>query len=252
MKYFSLFLLVLPLSLFAQNKKKYNVTLSPSGIVYNSFIGKDAQQLKNDMEGFGSISGLTFVDNVMFNSNYKFSTDNKVNLFTNLRLGILAKKFRFTDNLILEKDSTTGVLYAFSDPDLNKDYGDAFFSYGKSKLVSTYFRINPELVFNFNVSEKWPINISVGPVFDLLLGVKHKRKFYENDDKEKIKITKNKNFNLNTYQFGIRSSIYTKIVGINYAYYFTPFFQSNKGPEVKLFELGLFFNLEFPDKKKED
>ncbi len=221
--------------LLTEKKDKYYQysNLRPS---YNAFVGEDSKLLTTTFKGFGSLSEWNLVLSypvLLGSGNTKF-------LFLP-RTGVLWKKFRFANPLIAYLDTSLDKTVFYVNNDLNKDYGSGFFSYGKTKLVATTLRINPELGISIDLDDENAFGITVGPVLDVLLGAKYKQKYIENNQKKKEVIRGNDNLNINPFQYGISAAIMTPWIEIYGAYFLNNFFRENYGPSVNLFELGLSF-----------
>lgn len=204
---------------------------------YNAFIGEDSKLLTTTFKGLGSLSEWNLVVGypiLLGSNNTKF-------LFLP-RTGVLWKKFRFANPLIAYLDTSLDKTVFYVNNNLNRDYGSGFFSYGKTKIVATALRINPELGISIDLEEESSIGITVGPVLDVLLGAKYKQKYKENNQKKKEVIKGNNNLNFNTFQYGISTAIMTPWVEIYGAYFLNNFFKENYGPSVNVFEFGFSLN----------
>lgn len=199
---------------------------------YLMFLGDDRDQFATTVKGFGS--GL------MDLFNYRLSFDvirlGGEKLYLTGGIGLAVNKYRFRDNLILEKQG--GMVVAYADTVAAHDYVNTFFGYGKSKLVygSVYF----PLFINIQ-SEN--MLISAGGFYDIYLSGKHKRKFLDNGSKtiEKIPNSEFKDFNLNKGKLGLSFSITNLDVnyGISVSYMFTPFFIEGQGPALNELRIGI-------------
>lgn len=224
--------------LFPEKKFKYleYTNLRPA---YNVFSGEDSKLLATTFKGLGSLSEWNLV------LGYPFLIGNKNTKFLILpRVGVLWKKFRFANPLIAYLDTSLNKTVFYMNNNINRDYGKGFFSYGKTKLVAPFLRINPELGVSFDIEEKY-LGFTLGPVLDILLDAKYKQKYIENNQKKKEIIKGNNQLNINSYQYGLSAAIMTPWLDIYGAYFFNNFFKENHGPSVKTFELGLNFSFIF-------
>ncbi|MBT3209360.1 MAG: hypothetical protein HN704_05045 [Bacteroidetes bacterium] len=208
-----------------------------SPFAYNFFIGKDANLFKTTISGFGSgfildlFSGRFSLDIVTIGNE-------KINL--SCGLGIAINKYKFSQNLIFEK--TNNQINVFEDPDSEHDYVNKFFGYGKSKLVTgTLFA-----PINLNIwVDKYYISFSF--FFDYYLSGKHKRKFFDENEKHEIIVTNKdfKNFCLNKEKIGIGFMISQnpKNISLGFTYMLTPFFQENKGPAINEVRISFKYTL---------
>lgn len=203
---------------------------------YNSFIGEDAKLMTTTFKGLGSLSEWNLV------LSYPFLVGKKATKFLILpRAGFLWKKFRFANPLITYWDTTTDKTVFYVNNDLKRDYGNSFFSYGKTKLVVSTFRVNPEMGVSFDIEEK-SIGITVGPVLDVLLRPKYKQKYTVEGQKKKEVLKGNQYLNVNPIQYGVSAALMTPWADIYGAYFFNNFFTNNHGPKVRLLEFGIIFS----------
>ncbi len=219
-------------------------TRSDAGISYNFFIGDDDDDFATSINGFGS--GFIFD---MFTGRYSVDVFtagfDKVNL--SLGAGFAISKYRFRENIILSKDNDN-VVYTIDD-DPTHDYVNTFFGYGKSKLVygSFYFPVN----LNISLGD---IYFSCGALVDQYISGKHKRKFLENGNKEKV-VIKNEDFsdfNLNKTKLGVNALLMHEKggIGIGFTYMLTPFFKEGEGPELNEVRVSLTFKFSKYNKHK--
>ena len=235
------------LTTFAQDSDKATFDLriggefrSDLGLSYNFFTGDDADGFETSINGFGSgflfdaLSGRMTKDILTIG----FS---KANL--SVGAGVSLMKYRFSEDVILEKEN--GIVTSRIDDDPSHDYGNGFFSHGKSKLVIGNFSFPVNLNF-----EAGPIVMSFGAVYERFLSGKHKRKFKIDGDKEK-EVTRNddfNDFNLNKNKFGLSAMIKHKN-GLNagITYMLTPFFEENMGPDIREVRISFSYDLSLFD-----
>ncbi len=178
------------------------------GFAYNFFIGDDAEDFATSINGFGSgflldvLTGRQSWDIVDIGTKH-------VNL--SLGAGVAINKYRFQNNLILDKADEDAPVTWMVDPDDTHDYQNTFFGYGKSKLVTASFYFPAYLNFNFG-----GFKLSAGPFAELYVYGEHKRKYKIGDDeiKKLIKPSEFKDFNLNKTKYGVSAAITHKKTGI--------------------------------------
>ncbi len=199
---------------------------SDFGLSYNFFVGDDAEDFRTTIKGFGSGFLLDFYSARASWDMFSLGT-RKANI--SVGAGIAISKYRFSENLILT-NSEGGVTWQI-DPVPTHDYGTGFFSYGKSKLVSTtlIFPVN----LNFHIGDFF---LSAGATYDHYLTGKLKRKFKDDGGKQKV-VVKNDSFNdfpVERNKFGIGGAIMHKPSGLNigFTYMMTPFFEEGLGPDL--------------------
>ncbi len=217
---------------------------SDAGLSYNFFVGEDADAFGTTINGFGSGFLLD-----MFTGRYSidFLTFGTKNINLSLGVGLALSKYRFSENLLVQKENDM-VIYTI-DTDPAHDYGSGFFSYGKSKLIygSVY------LPANLNISIK-ELYFSAGVLVDQYLSGKFKRKFLEDGNKQ-IVVERNDNFNdyfLNKSKYGVNALIMHKKsgFGIGFTYMLTPFFDEDHGPSINEARVSLTYKFKKVSKKK--
>lgn len=228
-------------AVYGQEQNDFKVKIfknlrSDVGLSYNFFTGPDSKDFSTTIDGFGS--GFLFD----FSGRYSremilIGTDN-VN-FT-LGGGIALNKYRFSENLLLSLEN--GQMSYSIDDDPARDYGEGFFSYGKSKLVTTNFFIPASI--NFHVGE---FLLSATGNVDFYIWGKHKRKFKVDGDKTKT-VIRNDDFNdfpINKVKAGVGALIMHKPTGLNvgFTYMMTPFFDVNEGPEINEMRVSVSYDI---------
>jgi len=186
---------------FAQkfSVKYFDNQRKEGSLSYNFFIGEDAELFQTTILGFGS--GFIF-DVFTGRSSMDIITIgwDKVNL--SLGAGLAISKYRFQKNLIFENDM--GLISVYEDPNINHDYVNTFFGYGKSKLVygSLYAPINLDITVG-------KFLLSGGAFLDFWLSGKHKRKYIEEGDRIKTKIGNSefRNYNISKTKLGVNGMI---------------------------------------------
>lgn len=220
---------------------------SDVGIAYNFFLGDDAEDFRTSINGFGS--GFIFD---IFTGRYSFDliTIGYDAINVSAGAGVAISKYRFSEDIVLEKNGDIVDYYIDNDPD--HDYGEGFFSYGKSKLVtgSVYFPAN----INISLGQLY---FSAGALVDFYLSGKHKRKFKDNGSKKKVVIRNDdfNNYNLNKTKYGVNALIVHKKsgIGVGFTYMLTPFFEDNLGPQINETRVSFTYDFSvFEDKDKKD
>ncbi len=253
-------------SLVAQNaaekKSKFRVDFATGykvegSLGYNFFISDDkaTQELfQTTVMGFGS--GFIFD---IFNG--RASVDaidigwDKLNL--TLGVGYSITKYRFANNLIIEPVTIGGITATGVriDDDPTHDYVNTFFGYGKSKIV--YGTINFPVHVNFKLGA---FKVSAGPILEMYVSGKHKRKYKVDDKKIKDKVGNSdfRNYDINKNKTGVNLYLTHKSgITVGATYMITPFFDSpfiNDINEVR-FAFGYTppaFGLNKSKKKQED
>jgi hypothetical protein len=211
-------------------------------ITFNLMVGDDASRLATTTQGFGSISGLTLLDNIHLRSKILFRTGNSTGVFLSTGFGFIAKKYRFADNLVFENRNNQLLFYP--DPNPNHEYSSNFFSYSKSKLVLTYFRIPLGVGFSSlnYTTKKENFNISGGLVFDVLAGAKHKLKYTEAKEDKIDVLRTNSNIYAMPFQVGaqLRIEMFNGL-GLYGAYMLNSMFQQGKGPNTNGLEIAIYY-----------
>ena len=225
--------------LIAQNEFKFRAfdgSRCDFGMSYNFFVGPDAEDFRTTINGFGS----GFLDLFSFRASTDVVTLGTRDVFLSLGAGIAISKYKFSENLIISHED--GFVNWEVDPDPSHDYGSGFFSYGKSKLVSTTltFPVN----MNFDVGDFF---LSAGITYDRYLTGKLKRKFKVNGSKEKV-VVKNDQFNdfpVNRDKLGLGFMVMHKPSGLNIGvtYMTTPYFREGFGPEINEMRISVSYEL---------
>jgi len=210
---------------------------SDFGLSYNFFTGADSEDFRTTIKGFGS--GFLF-DFYSARTSVDVFTIGTRKAFLSVGAGLAISKYRFSENLII--DNEDGVVTWEVDPDPSHDYGTNFFSYGKSKLVSTtvIFPVN----LNFDIGD---FVISAGATYDHYLTGKLKRK-YKVDGNKRKDVVGNDTFNdfpINRDKLGFGFMIMHQPSGLNVGatYMTTPFFKENLGPELNEMRISVSYCL---------
>lgn len=227
---------VLLLKLNAQDKKGFALQFVKKpkiegGIGYNFFVSPDketAELFQTSIMGFGSGFGDLF------------TTRTSVDLIhlgwpgfhLSFGAGLGINKYRFTNNLVFEKDDL-GQLMIYDDAIMHpeRDYVNTFLGYGKSKIVYGSFFIPVHL--NWTIGS---FTLSAGPLIDMYISGKHKRKYILDGEKKKDKVGNSefRSYDLNKTKTGINAFIYHKSgFTIGFTYFLTPFLSNDAFPEIR-------------------
>jgi uncharacterized protein YdeI (BOF family) len=145
-------------------------------------------------------------------------------------LGIEWNKYRFDGNNSIVEDET-GVI--------GPSYPDEGIIYSKSKLVTTYATLPIILEAQIPLyNSHRTINIGAGVIGAAKLGA-HTKVVYDTGGKQKEK--HKDDFSLNTFRWGATGRIGYEFFQVYGTCYFTPMFESGKGPELYPFEVGIAF-----------
>ncbi len=202
--------------------------ISQAQLRYNFFVGQDAELMQTTFNGFGSV-GWDFT-----HTRYKSFGEGSTKGFWAIGGGLTVRKFRFKNNFALEG---SGEAVVFVPDSSHRDYTQSFFSYSKSKLVTTYIRVHPEIGISFN-NEKFAIG--VGPILDFLIQTKHKRKYKVDGEKEKFVNRSNDEYDVNRFQYGGRLTVGGMKFGAYMVYMVNPFFANPLSPQVNSMETGFY------------
>ena len=148
-------------------------------------------------------------------------------LFTGL--GITWNNYRFNNNVVLEKGSSTSAR-------LDTTHGIVF---KKSKLVSSYLTAPLMLEVFTSRTEKNAFHIGAGGIFGFRIGSHTKQKI-EIDGKDS-KIKDHDDFNLNPFRYGFRVAIGYGKFNLYADYYASTMFKNNKGPVLYPVNAGITF-----------
>jgi hypothetical protein len=217
----------------------FNRMKSEGSVAYNFFLSSDKEMqelFQTTIMGFGS----GFLLDIFAT---RFSTDmievgwEKFNLSLGIGLGI--NKYRFKNNLVITHSDLTGTIF-FEDPDPGHDYVNTFFGYGKSKIVygSIFFPLHANIKLGDFI-------ISGGPILDLWISGKHKRKFIENDEEKKVKVGNSdfRKYDINKTKTGINFFITHKSgINVGFTYMLTPFFDIQGIPGIHEARISLGYS----------
>jgi len=198
-----------------------------SQLSYSFFTGPDAADFSTSINGFGS--GILDIFGIRASSD--IVEVGSENFYLSLGAGFSVKKYRLAKNLIFLGPQSS-IAFCVPDPVPTHDYGSGFFSYGKSKIITTsfYFPVDLNLAAGKNVL------VTAGGYLDVNLTARYKMKYLVGEDKVKeiIRSSEFSNFNPNPAIFGINATIFHKKLGygLSASYSLTPFFKAGMGPDI--------------------
>jgi hypothetical protein len=147
-------------------------------------------------------------------------------------LGLNFNKYRFDGNNSIIKDDNGVVGPYYPDPGIN---------YSKSKFVTTYATLPLLLEVQIPVNQSSrTINIGAGGIGAVKLG-SYTKEIYYNGSKQKEK--HKDDYSLNVLRIGATARIGYEFFQIYGTYYFTPMFETGKGPELYPLEIGIAFTI---------
>jgi hypothetical protein len=249
---FNLALTVIISQSFAQNKfsvRYFEQIRMESQLSYSFFTGPDASNFHTSINGFGSgildILGIRASSDIISVGTERF--------YISAGAGFAVTKFRLAQNLIFLGPQSS-IAFCIPDPDRTHDYGGGFFSYGKSKLITTsfYFPVDINMAVGKNVL------VTAGGYMDINLTARYKIKYLVGEDKVKeiIRSSEFRNLNPNTIKFGVNFTILHKKLGygLSASYSLSPFFKSGLGPDIHEARVSASYtirNLKEVNRKKE-
>jgi hypothetical protein len=236
-------------------KKEFRIVENDDGVVVFKSLSKDSHKRKNDRFK-GHLGGLELGLNSLLTDFWSTTLkpeDNYFNLNTaksytwNISLpclslgftrhfgiastlGINFNKYRFDGNNSIVEDEN-GVV--------GPSYPAEGITYSKSKLVTTYATL--PVIFEAQIplsNSNHTINLGAGVIGAAKLG-SHTKVVYYTGGKEKEK--HKDDFSLNTFRWGATGRIGYEFFQIYGTCYFTSMFESEKGPELYPFEIGIAF-----------
>lgn len=143
-------------------------------------------------------------------------------------IGFNFNNYHFDNNVIIDKNAITGITEAMPAP--------AGIDYDKTKLATVYATLPIMLEAQIPLSDGNPLNFGVGVIGAIKLG-SHTKVVYNNDGRQKEK--NRDDFNLNLLRYGVTARVGYKMLQIYATSYLTPLFETNKGPELYPFEIGI-------------
>ena len=201
----------------------------------SNFVDKDFSLSRDAGEMYMDLNtGKSWNMNVNFAQYSLNLVGEKFGLVTGL--GLEWNFYRFDNGNSIQENPTTGEIeirdLVINQPTWNIE---------KSKLTTTYATLPLLLEFHSSSYQHSGVIFSAGVIGGLKLGSNTKIVYKENGNKNKDKIKDD--FNLAPFRYGVHARIGVGDWMIYGTYYFTPMFESNKGPE--LYPLSVGFALSF-------
>lgn len=200
----------------------------------NIFVGRDADSLKTTFRGLGSTN--TPVAALGLPYSQRLGTKRRADhTYAYVHTGLFVRwvKFRFDDDRFLISRDAAGQVLLGRDTNAMHNYDRP---YSKSKLVCTYFNLPIGIGFS-----KGLFFGDVTANFDVLMGGRAKRKFYEGETKTKVvdRFRDNEDFGLRPFQvgLGLRAGIW--VIFVYGSYNVTPFFRSDQPWQVNAASFGI-------------
>lgn len=215
---------------FAQNKSSvrlFGQIRMESQLTYNFFTGEDAANFRTTADGFGS--GILDIFGMRTSSDIiSLGTDR---LYISAGAGFAVTKFRLAQNLVFLGPQSS-IAFCIPDPDPAHDYGSGFFSYGKSKIITTsfYFPVDVNLAIGKNIL------VTAGGYLDLNATARYKMKYKVGEEtvKEIIRSDEFRKLNPSVAKFGLNATLFHKKLGygLSASWSATPFFKPGWGPDI--------------------
>ena len=195
----------------------------------NNYVNKDfSMELAPEHDFMDLNTGRSWNFNLNFlEYGISLGTD-KVGLVTGL--GFEWSNYHFDDGNVIEE--VDGIIQRYDIPEQN----GAIPSIQRAKLQTTY--LTAPLLMEFQIpAGKKRIHISGGVIGGVKIGSKTKVVYTLEGDKKK---DRNKDdFNLSSLRYGFTARVGYRNLNLYANYYPTPLFESNKGPELYPFAVGL-------------
>ncbi len=107
--------------------------------------------------------------------------------------------------------------------------------FDKNKLNTTYFNI--PLILEFQFGNEHPVHISAGVIGGIKLGSNTKQEYEKDGKKYEDKVRDD--YQINDFRYGATVRIGYRALNLFANYELTPLFETNKGPELYPFTIGL-------------
>jgi hypothetical protein len=198
-----------------------------SQLTYNFFTGPDAGNFRTTIDGFGS--GI--LDPFGIRASWDIISIGTGRLYLSAGAGFAVTKFRLAKNLVFLGPQSS-IAFCIPDPVPTHDYGSGFFSYGKSKIITTslYFPIDLNMAIGKNIL------LTAGGYLDLNATARYKMKYRVGEDKVKeiIRSDEFRKLNPSLAKFGLSATLLHKKLGygISASWSLTPFFRPGWGPDI--------------------
>ena len=202
----------------------------------SNFVDKNFSLSRNAGEEYMDLNtGKSWNMNVNF-AQYSINLINdKFGIVTGL--GLEWNYYRFDNKNSIQENPTTGII-EIRDLAVEKPSWDIL----ESKLSTTYATLPLLLEFHSSSSQHNGVIFSAGVIGGLKLGSNTKIVYKENDNKNKER-TRN-DFNLAPFRYGVHARLGVGDWMIFGTYYFTPMFESDKGPELYPISVGFALSFE--------
>ncbi|MBU8893679.1 MAG: PorT family protein [Bacteroidales bacterium] len=161
--------------------------------------------------------------------------NDKVGLVTGL--GLEWNYYRFDNKNSIQENTTTGII-EIRDLATEKPGWDIL----ESKLSTTYATLPLLLEFHSSSYQHSGVIFSAGAIGGVKLGSNTKIVYKENDNKNKERTRDD--FNLSPFRYGVHARLGVGDWMIYGTYYFTPLFETNKGPELYPLSIGIALSFE--------
>lgn len=211
---------------------KFKGSWSGFSMGLSNFVDKDFSLSRDATEQYMDLN-----TGKSWNMNFNFAqysinfVNNKFGMVTGL--GLEWNYYRFDNDNSIEKDASGIIAERVLDPNWNVE---------KSKLSTTYATIPLLLEIHSSSYSHGGITFSAGVIGGLKLGSNTKIIYKENGDKNDDK-TKD-DFNLAPFRYGVHARLGVGDWMIYGTYYFTPMFESDKGPELYPISVGFALSFE--------
>jgi hypothetical protein len=148
-------------------------------------------------------------------------------------MGFEFSNYFFDNNNNIVKNQETGFIEEL-------DYNDLGINLAKSKLTTTYLTVPLILETQIGGNKRSKrLHISAGIIGSLKIGSHTKVVYKESGSKQKDK--NRDDFNLNSLRYGLTASIGYQALNLYANYYLMPLFETDKGPELYPFNVGVAF-----------
>lgn len=215
----------------AAKKEKFKGHYFGVDIGYNSFVSSGLDFSLPEGYGYLDLNDGKSVGVSINLLQYNIGLNRKKNLGLVTGLGLEFNNYRFDSQYILTKDESGKLGFRESDKEVKKN-----------KLSATYLNIPFLLEYQLNIpSVSDHAYFSAGPILGLKLKSHTKVMYYGSSTKDK----KRSDFCLNDFRYGIMARAGYKAINLTASYYFSPLFDTNKGPELfpVSLSLGICLNL---------
>ena len=192
----------------------------------NNYVNDDfSMSLDNSMNYMDLNTGKSWNFSLNFaKADFGFGTD-KIGIVTGL--GIDWNNYHFDKENSIRQDSI-GIVGPYDLSGLG--------SIQKNRLQTTYLTVPLLLEFQIPAGKK-RVHFSFGPIGSLKLGSNTKIVYKDNGDRRKIK--DKDDYSLSSLRYGLTARAGYRGLNLFSTYYLTPLFESNKGPLLYPFTMGL-------------